>query len=487
MKLLEPLRLNRVTLPNRVAVPAMVTRLSGEDGVVNADVIDRYVRYAEGHVGLIVVEATAIHDAKSGPLLRLSDDSFIPGHAELVRRVHDASDSKVVPQIIHFMKVARSGWRQTIDTLAPADIDRIVDQFGAAAARARQAGYDGIELHSAHAYTLASFLSRRNPRRDDYDGRSLEGRLRLFGRVMESVRRRVGADFAVGVRFLAEEAIKDGYTVEDAKRIALRMAQLGVDYISLSIGGKFEDAVHKPGQPLYPYTGYSGDRCMPGDWYPPLPHAEHAAGIKAYINAKGYAVPVISVGKISEPAEAERLLTEGKADLIGMARQLLADPDWVKKVEERRADRILRCIWCNVCKQLDENFKEVHCFLWPKGARQAPPDRAEGDGPAWPVAGAGLAARVEAGAIRLTWQRAVGAEITGYDIYRAEDDGSESCIEAVRSTKSLDRNVLGGLRYTYYVRAHDAAGRHSPPSEIVRVEMPVPDVMPSVPRGARHV
>ena len=487
MKLLEPLRINRVTLPNRIAVPAMVTRLSGEDGVVNADVIDRYVRYAEGHVGLIVVEATAVHDAKSGPLLRLSDDSFIPGHAELVRRVHDVSDSKVVPQIIHFMKVARSGWRQTIDTLAPADIDRIVEQFGAAAARARQAGYDGIELHSAHAYTLASFLSRRNPRRDDYDGRSLEGRLKLFGRVMESVRRRVGADFAVGVRFLAEEAIKDGYTVEDAKRIALRMAQLGVDYISLSIGGKFEDAVHKPGQPLYPYTGYSGDRCMPGDWYPPLPHAEHAAGIKAYINAKGYAVPVISVGKISEPAEAERLLTEGKADLIGMARQLLADPDWVKKVEDDRADRILRCIWCNVCKQLDENFKEVHCFLWPKGARQAPPDRAEGDGPAWPAAGAGLAASIESGVIRLVWQRAEGAEITGYDIYRAEDDGSESCIEAVRSAKCLDRNVLGGLRYTYYVRAHDAAGRHSPPSEIVRVEMPAPDLMPSVPRGARHV
>ena len=487
MKLLEPLRINRITLPNRVAVPAMVTRLSGEDGLVSADVIERYVRYAQGHVGLIVVEATAVHDARSGPLLRLSDDGFIPGHAELAKRVHDTSDSKVVPQIIHFMKVARSGWRQTIDTLTPADIDRIVEQFGTAAARARQAGYDGIELHSAHAYTLASFLSRRNPRRDDYDGRSLEGRLRLFGRVMESVRRRVGADFAVGVRFLAEEAIKDGYTVEDAKRIALRMAQLGVDYISLSIGGKFEDAVHKPGQPLYPYTGYSGDRCMPGDWYPPLPHAEHAAGIKTYINAKGYAVPVISVGKISEPAEAERLLTEGKADLIGMARQLLADPDWVRKVEEHRADRILRCIWCNVCKQLDENFKEVHCFLWPKGARQAPPDRAEGDGPVWPAAGAGLTAAVEAGAIRLTWRRAEGSGITGYDIYRAEDDGSESCVEAVRSPKFADRNVLGGLRYTYYVRARDAAGRHSPPSEIVRIEMPAPELMMSVPRGARHV
>src|SRR5215472_17592462 len=322
-------------LANRVLVPAMVTRLSGEDGFVNPGIIERYVRYAEGHVGLIVVEAMAIHGSKSGPLLRISDDKFTPGHAELVRRVHDSGPSKIVPQIIHFMKVARSGWRQTIDQLSPQDIDLIVEQFGCAAARAREAGYDGVELHSAHAYTLSSFLSRHNKRRDDYDGRTLEGRLQLFGRVMARVREKVGADFPVGVRFLAEEAIKDGYALPDAQRIALRMAQLGVDYISLSVGGKFEDAVHKPGQPLYPYTGYSGDRCMPGDWYPALPHADLAAAIKRYINAKGYGTPVVSVGKISDPADAERLLLEGEADLIGMARQLLADPDWVRKVEEK--------------------------------------------------------------------------------------------------------------------------------------------------------
>lgn len=476
MKLLQPLAIKSMTLPNRVAVPAMVTRLSGEDGYVNADIIDRYVRYAEGRVGLIVVEATAIHANKSGPLLRLSSDDFIAGHRALAQRVHDTSDSKVVPQIIHFLKVARSGWRQTIDSLSETEIDRIVDQFGAAAARAREAGYDGVELHSAHAYTLASFLSRRNPRRDRYDGRTLEGRLAMFGRVMASVRRQVGNDWPVGVRFLAEEAIKEGYTLEDAKRIALRMAQLGVDYISLSVGGKFEDAQHKPGQPLYPYTGYSGDRCMPGDWYPPLPHAHLAAGVKEYINAKGYGVPVISVGKISDPADAERLLQEGQADLIGMARQLLADPDWTKKVMEGRADRIVRCIYCNVCKQLDENFKEVHCFLWPKGLRQAPPDDASGAAPQWPAEGAGLSARVEAGQVKLTWKPALAgaAPVAGYNIYRAEDGGAAVVTEAVKSTKHSDRTVLGGLRYTYCVRGHDAAGRATPPSAAIALEMPVP-------------
>lgn len=478
MKLLEPLKINTMTIPNRVLVPAMVTRLSGEDGFVNQDVIDRYVRYAEGHVGLIVVEATAIHGSKSGPLLRISEDRFIDGHRELVKRVHDAGPSKVVPQIIHFLKVARSGWRQTIDMLTTEDIDLIIDQFAAAAGRVREAGYDGVELHSAHAYTLSSFLSRHNKRRDEYDGRTLEGRLRLFGKVMTRVRRTVGPDFPVGVRFLAEEAIKDGYGLPDAQRIALRMAQMGVDYISLSVGGKFEDAVHKPGQPLYPYTGYSGDRCMPGDWYPPLPHAHLAAGIKQYINAKGYNVPVVSVGKISDPADAERLLQEGKADIIGMARQLLADPDWVRKVEEGRPEKIIRCIYCNVCKQLDENFKTVTCFLWPKGMIQAPREDTSGAAPTWPAGGAGLTATVKDGAIQLAWKRAEGSEIIGYDVYRAEDDGHASIIEAVKTPKYTDRFVLGGLDYTYYVVAYDKFGRHSPPSNAVTVQMLKPNFNP---------
>ena len=180
MKLFEPLNVGGMIIPNRVMVPAMVTRLSGEDGLVNKDISDRYVRYAQGGAGLIVIEAMAVHHAKSGPLLRISDDQFVPGLSELVRRIHDTSDSKVVPQIIHFMKVAKSGWRQTIDMLSLADIDRIVEEFGDAVARARSAGFDGAELHSAHAYTLASFLSRVNPRTDDYGGDTLEGRLHLI-------------------------------------------------------------------------------------------------------------------------------------------------------------------------------------------------------------------------------------------------------------------------------------------------------------------
>ena len=475
MRLFEPLAINGMTMPNRVLVPAMVTRLSGEDGYVNQDVIDRYVRYAAGGVGLIFVEATAVHSAKSGPLLRLSEDRFIDGHARLVRAVRAVSDSKIVPQIIHFTKLARSGWRQTIEMLETGDIDRVIEDFGRAAGRAREAGYDGVELHSAHAYTLSSFLSRHNKRRDEYTGRTLEGRLRLFGKVMRRVRLAVGEAFPVGARFLSEEAIKNGCALPEAKLMALRMAQLGVDYISLSVGGKFEDAIHRAGQPLYPYTGYSGDKCMPGDWYPALPHADHAATIKHYLNAKGFDVPVASVGKISTPQEAERLLAGGKADIIGMARQLLTDTDWVRKLEQGRDDDIVLCIYCNVCKQLDENFKKVTCFLWPKGALQAPADQTDAERPDWPAEGAGLEALVGDGQIKLSWRRPAGRTVFGYDIYRAEDDGTATCVEALKSTKYADRLVLGGLRYTPYVRAFDRVGRARPPSNSVNVAVPMPD------------
>src|SRR6478672_10306287 len=130
MLLFEPFPIRSMTLPNRLVLPAMVTRLSGEDGVVNDDIRARYVRYAQGEVGLIVVEAMAVHQSKSGPLLRICSDEFKPGLTDLVRRCHDAGPSKIVPQIIHFLKISRSGWRQTVDMLSAKEIEDIVDAYG---------------------------------------------------------------------------------------------------------------------------------------------------------------------------------------------------------------------------------------------------------------------------------------------------------------------------------------------------------------------
>lgn len=477
MKLFDPLQIGAMTIPNRIMVPAMVTHLCKEDGVVTQDTIARYVRYAEGGAGLIIVEAMAIHQVKSGPLLRISDDKYVPGLRELTQRVHAASDSRIVPQIIHFLKVARSGWRQTADMLSLADIDQIVEQFGDAARRAREAGFDGAELHSAHAYTLSSFLSRANPRTDDYGGESLEGRLRLIGRVMENVRRKAGRDFPVGVRFNAEEFIKDGYTVVDSKRIAVRLAELGVDYISLSAGGKFEDAVHTPGQVLFPYSGYSGDRCMPGDWLPRALHAGIAAEVKAHLLSLGFRVPVAVAGKLDAPRDAERIVAEGMADIVGIARGLLADPDWPIKLRNGDADRIVQCDYCNVCKALDGTHRTVLCALWPQGSIQAPADDPAVQAPQWAQPEAGLMAIAAESRVELKWSKAPGAAL--YQVYRADDQGDPQMIDAVKVTFWVDSDVLGGHSYQYFVRPCAATGTPGRRSNTANVAVPAPSYMAS--------
>ena len=472
--LFSPLPLNTLTLPNRILLTAMVTRLSGEDGYVNDAIIDRYVRFAKGEAGLIVVEATAVHEAKSGPLLRLGDDRFIAGHRQLLERMRAAGPSKVALQIIHFLKIARSGWRQTVDMLSRDELRAIVEAYGAAAVRAREAGYDAVELHMAHAYTLSSMLSARNRRRDEYGGRSLESRLRLPSEVLARARQEAGAGFPIGVRFDGEEAIKGGYGLTDSRYIALRFAQLGADWLSLSAGGKFEDAVHKEGEPLYPYTGYSGDRTMPPAAYPDGANLYLAETIKRFANAHGYQTPVVTTGKISTPAQAEAILARGQADVIGMARALLADPDWPRKAREGRPDTIVRCIYGNICKNLDENFKQVRCgSLWPREYLHAPEAPDDRQPPEWPAAGAGLAIRPnENGQLRLTWQAARDPQgVYGYEIFRSVNEGPFIHLTSSLTTNHVDEQALAGNRYRYYLRAYDFAGNRSANSNTASLDI----------------
>ncbi|HLO04567.1 MAG TPA: NADH:flavin oxidoreductase [Symbiobacteriaceae bacterium] len=471
--LFTPLQIGRMRLANRLALTAMVTRLSGEDGHVNQAILDRYVRFAKGEVGLIVLEAMAVHDAKSGPLLRIADDRFLPGLTELARQIHATSHSKVVPQIIHFLKVSRSGWRQTVEMLTEAEIHAIVRQYAAAAYRARMAGMDGVELHMAHAYTLSSFLSKRNGRTDGY-GKGLEGRLRLASEVITAVRNSVGDDFAVGVRFLGDECIKGGYSTNEARAIALRLARLGADYISLSAGGKFEDHVPREGQPPYPYTGYSGDRCMPSHEFPDGINLYMADGVKRYLVEHGLQTPVLAAGKIATQAMAEGILAEGRADLIGMARGLLADPDLPKKWREGEAERVVRCIYCNVCKNLDENFRQVRCFLWPKDALHAP-EGGDWSVPAW-IGGADLTADVRPIGVRLGWKRAAAASgVMGYEIFRSEDGANWERLWAGNMVGYTDQTATAGATWHYMVQAYDGAGNHSALSDVATVQMVLPD------------
>lgn len=266
----------------------------------------------------------------------------------------------------------RFGYRERVtDTHLPhiRELPQVLPEiFAAAALRARLAGFDGVELHYAHAYTMASFLSARNTREDGYGG-AREHRVRLPLEVYRAVRERVGNDYPVGVRFLGDEVIEGGNRIDDAVYFGVEFARAGFDYISISKGGKFEDAKQpKVGQAVYPYTGQSGYECMPtviSDERGPFGRSVPlVAAIKRAVNNAGFRVPLVATGGIATFEQAEGILQRDEADIAGFARQALADPDWFLKVKLGRGAEVRRCTYTNYCEGLDQAHKQVTCKLW---------------------------------------------------------------------------------------------------------------------------
>jgi 2,4-dienoyl-CoA reductase-like NADH-dependent reductase (Old Yellow Enzyme family) len=441
----SPIRIGAIALEQRTWVPAMVPWRATEDGVVTPEVLDWYERFARGRPGGLVLEATGIRDVPSGPLLRIGHDRFIPGLARLVEIVRRASGghTRVFIQVIDFLAVKRRPtkeaffrrfFRVTDDVarrfggasddeirealiqlpddqldhiLSPRELEALrfgyrervtdtdlphiralpqalPDLFAAAARRAREAGFDGVELHYAHAYTMASFLSALNTRDDGYGG-TRENRARLPLEVFRAVRQAVGDRFPVGVRFLTEDCIAGGNTVDDSEYFAVAFARAGFDYLSLSRGGKFEDAKQpKVGWAVYPYTGPSGWECMPttlGDARGPFGRNVGAtARIRRAVRAAGRDTPVIATGGISTFDQAEAIIARGEADIVGAARQSLADPDWYLKIREGRGGEVRRCTFTNYCEGLDQMHKQVTCKLWDRVALDQPGVARSSDG-----------------------------------------------------------------------------------------------------------
>ncbi|HSM13941.1 MAG TPA: NADH:flavin oxidoreductase [Thermoanaerobaculia bacterium] len=429
--LFSPLAIGAVELERRTWVPAMVPWRATEEGFVTDDLLAWYERFARGRPGALVIEATGIRDVPSGPLLRIGDDRFLPGLQDLVATIRRASSghTRVFLQVIDFLAIRRRpekekyfsryleitpdhleklalkrgmeeearaallalsdeelvqvlsprefeayayGYRERVtDVHLPhvAELPRVLPGlFAAAAERARAAGFDGVELHYAHAYTMASFLSRRNTRADGYGG-PREQRIRLPLEVLGAVRARVGVDWTVGCRYLSEEIVEDGSELEDAVFFGAELARAGIDFLSLSRGGKFEDAKQpRVGMSAYPYTGPSGWECMPtaiADARGPFGrNVPASAAIRAAVRAAGFETPVIVVGGINTFEQAEGILARGEADAVGAARQSLADPDWWEKVRLGRGAEVRRCTYTNYCEGLDQMHKQVTCRLW---------------------------------------------------------------------------------------------------------------------------
>ncbi|HEU0033405.1 MAG TPA: NADH:flavin oxidoreductase [Kofleriaceae bacterium] len=272
------------------------------------------------------------------------------------------------------------GYRERVtDTQLPhiAELPQVLPPlFADAAERALAAGFDGVELHFAHAYTMASFLSALNTRSDGYGG-PRENRIRLPLEVIAAVRGRTGARGVVGCRYLGDDVIEGGSHLADAAWFGVELAKAGLDFLSISKGGKFEDARQpKVGWAVYPYTGQSGYECMPtiySDARGPFSrNAPLAAFIRRQVRDAGLTTPVVAAGGICEFAQAEGILARGEADLIASARQSLADPDWYLKIRQGRGAEIRRCEFTNYCEALDQQHKQVTCKLWDRDALDAP-------------------------------------------------------------------------------------------------------------------
>ncbi|HUK60886.1 MAG TPA: NADH:flavin oxidoreductase [Stellaceae bacterium] len=436
-RLFSPVCVGPLTLESRTWVPAMVPWRAQEDGIVTDAIVEWYGRFAQGLPGAIVVEATGIRDVPSGPLLRIGHPRFLPGLRRVVDVVKRASGgrTRLFIQLIDFLAIRRrpdprryfaeflkladrhravfgdlpepqlrariaalprhelervltprelesldSGYRERVTDVELPHIrdlpQRLPGLFADAASLAREAGFEGVELHYAHAYTMASFLSATNTRSDGYGG-SRENRLRLPLEVFTAVRARVGADYIVGCRFLAEECIECGSSVDDAAAFGVAFAQAGMDYVSTSRGGKFDDAKQPPvGEAAYPYTGRSGYECMPqhlSDERGPFGRNVAAtAAVRAAIRASGCVTPVVCTGGVHNFEMAERMLADGACDIVGAARQSLADPDWFLKLRLGRGAETRLCLFTNYCEGLDQKHKQVTCKLWDRARLDEP-------------------------------------------------------------------------------------------------------------------
>ena len=343
-------------------------------------------KYFGRHLGIDEPLRRRMAAAANDPAWQAADERVIRQH--LLASLLD--DRAFVERVLtdRQLEALDFGYRERIwDTHLPwiEELPRVLPGlFTAAACRAREAGFDGVELHYAHAYTMSSFLSRLNVRTDGYGG-TREHRVRLPLEVLAATRTGVGNDYVVGIRYLGDDVVAGGSDVEDAAWFGARFAAGGADYLSVSKGGRFEDARQpRVGEAVYPYTGRSGYECMPtviSDERGPFGrNVPLAARIRGAVHEAGFSTPVVTSGGIGTFEQAEEILARGEADFVAAARQTLADPDWFRKIQLGQGHLVRRCEFTNYCEGLDQHHKQVTCKLWDRVALDAPGVRLAADG-----------------------------------------------------------------------------------------------------------
>lgn len=321
--LLQQLKVRSMTLANRLIMPPMATAKAEQDGSVSPGLVDYYAEKSRGgYISLVIIEHSYIspEGKASENQLSVAGDAMVPGLRKLAEAIH-RNGSRAAMQVNHAGSAALTEVMKTTP-LAPSavqnprrgdmpremsrkEISNVVDAFAAASSRVREAGFDAVEVHSAHGYLLNQFLSPLTNKRTDEYGGPIENRIRVHLEVIEAVRSAVGPDFPVQVRLGASDFTEGGTTIEDSQAAARAFEKAGVDVIHISGG----------------FIGYTPPGLAGQGYFAPLSEA-----IKSVVS-----IPVILTGGITEADAAERLLAEKKADLIGVGRAILADSTWAER------------------------------------------------------------------------------------------------------------------------------------------------------------
>jgi 2,4-dienoyl-CoA reductase-like NADH-dependent reductase (Old Yellow Enzyme family)/NADPH-dependent 2,4-dienoyl-CoA reductase/sulfur reductase-like enzyme len=373
--LLSPINIRSLTISNRLVMPPMGTALGNPDSTVSEANLAYIKRRAQGGAGLIITEITEVHPLGSaGPrCIGVWDDKFIPGLSKLADVVH-AQGSKIAMQLHHtgrenylLQKKNKAigpsaipsyifGFMGAPREMTLAEVEETIAAFGNAALRARKAGFDAVELHGAHGYLLMQFLSANSNQRTDQYGGDFRGRSRFMIECLKEARKQVGPDFPMSIRISGEECIKNGYTISDMQTIIPDLVSAGADIINVSFGTHGSPAVNI-------------------DTPNPSAPVEYEPGFKAFLARKikeVTKVPVISVGRYVDPYKMDEAIARGDADFIAVARQHLADPDFLKNAIEGHPEDTLECLACNqgCIERLSLEALPIRCAINPQTGQE---------------------------------------------------------------------------------------------------------------------
>lgn len=365
--LLKPGRIGTLELKNRTVMPAMGTLFAGQRGEVTNTMVRWYARRASGGAALIIVEAcfaaTAIDKLRVLPLLLRADDTqFLPGLTRLARAIHengakagiqlsagggaqalcgpwDPGSQPVQP--VSPSGIPALGHKDQPRVLTIQEIQKIVELCGRAAHNVKQAGFDMIEIHAHGGYLIAQFLSPYFNKRTDQYGGSLDNRCQFLMEIYEAMRKAVGPNFPITVKYSIEDFLHGGWDTKQSQALAKKLEAAGANGIGISSG------VHEAKMPA-----------VPPYFYPPGIFLPLAQAIKEVVS-----LPVIVGGRLDDPRLANKVLKEGKVDFIDLGRGLIADPDWPQKVASGKIEEIRPCLACNECRQQLFRQQPVRCSV----------------------------------------------------------------------------------------------------------------------------